>query len=512
MFKKSYLKPIFCLILVFSLFQINTGMALVGNTDLTKTSLNVDRWNRVEKGLENPSNFAYGGVIPEFNMDNSGVIEFNSGHALSGSDYEGYYWKLVDLKGDFELVYKAMTYTGNTDSNFAFVSLADNKSNEVYNFYKKDDQTSVDSTQKANVFYSYLSPGRSWWTSLYGSNQGGPGFPLIGATVRGEGIDRYDYSAYDKYLGDNKYGFQHEANEEYIVKMSRKSNIFYFSITNSNNELVHEWKLEDKHNVHFRYLSIGMGNTDDLDSPIGSQKGKIWDIKLSTETDITPNPGNEDEAEVETEGLVYKSLLPLLGVQKLVYKNFSDKVYYINTKAELKKYSHLVELAGGNIIIGQIAGDSNTDDSITKNIFPQEIIKKKDSQAVYYVDNKKKELKAIINPAGLKKVADIPVDKEIDWNIVKEVSGIEFDKYSDYSLGKVVGEDILDYQDGDLVKSEKDNKVYLVEQGQKKHIKNEKVFDQMGFNWDKIKTLSELLIQSLEVGKEIDIEDSSSKK
>ena len=498
MFKNKYFKIVFCLVLVFSVWQVHTSLAVVTDASPTTISVNDSKWTKVEKGLDDPSNFAHGGVIPEFKMDDKGVIEFNSGHALRGSDYEGYYWRSVDFKGDFELVYKTMIYTGNTDSNFAFVSLTDNNANEVYNIYKSD-QASIDSVKKANVFYSYMNPGHSWWRSLYGPNQGGPGFPLIGAIVRGDGIGRYDYSAYDKYLGDNKYGYKIEANEKYIVKMSRRSGTFLFSIIDSKGELVHEWKLEDKNNVHFKYLSIGMANADDLDAPIGSQKGKIWDIKFSSGTNeeppvVTPDP----EPEVEIESLVYKSLLPLLNVQKLAYKNFNNKVYYINTKEELKKYSHLVELEGGNIIVGKMLNNSTV-----KHVFPQEFIKKADSKAVYYVDKNKKQLKQILNPAGLKKLADIPANEEIDWNMVKEISTVEFDKYSSYALEKVSGENIPSYKNGDLIKSIKDKKVYLLENGKKKLIENEEAFNKAGFSWDKIKTLSELIMQSLKDGESI---------
>ena len=493
MFKNKYFKIVFCSVLLFSILLVNTGIAIVTPT---VTSLTTNQWTRVEKGLDDPSNFAYGGVVPKFDMDEEGVIEFDSGHALHGSDYEGYYWKAVDLKEDFELTYKTMIYTGYTDSNFIFVSLTDNKSNEVYNIYKND-QVSIDSVKNANIFYSYISPGRSWWTSLYGSGQGGPGFPLIGATVRGDNISREDYSAYDKYLGDNKYGYKHNANETYAIKISRKAGVFLFSITDSDNELVHEWKLEDKNDVHFRYLSIGNGNTDDLDSPIGSQKGKIWDIELSTElSNETPEPP------IVNGSLVYESLLPLLGVQKLAYRNFNNKTYYINNKEELKKYSDLVELEEGNIIVGKIYNNSR----ISHDPY-QKFIKKPDSKAVYYVDEEKKQLKQILNPAGLKKIADIPANVEIDWSIVKEITTAEFDKYSTYVLEKVSGEVGLNYKNGDLVKSIKDNKVYLIEEGKKKHIVDEAVFKKLKLNWGDIKTLSELIMQSLKVGEEISVSD-----
>ena len=469
----------------------NASVNTVKEREIDDSNLAVtDNWIRVEEGLDNEANFEKGRK-PKFEMISGGEFVFNGGQVIHYTPYRGYYYKNVDLNSDFQLSFKTKIDTGFTDSNLVYVCLGVTEDGAYTKL--RDDSTFK---RDDNSFCFMVNSGRSWWKSLYGKGKGGPGFPLISTKLFNTSREDY-YDAYDERLGENIYGYKYNVSEVYTVKMLRKDGVISNYIYDSNGQLVYHWKLDDKKHINFKYLSLVIGNNDDHDN-YGNYgpKGEIWNIKLTT-GDISGEEPIVEEPIIEEENLIYKALTLLLGKEKLRYQDGS-KVIGINHVEELKKYSKLVKDNLGTIIVGVQS----------KTIKPVKIepikpvikfIKKPDSPTVYKLDKKKKKLQAINNVSTFKTLTDTPLNKKPDWSIVEEVSPNELKTYEkEYKQGVADESDINEisevkqlYKRGTkLIKGDKGAAVYHITKDLKKRaIKNDRLFEALGFDWASIKVL-----------------------
>jgi len=250
----------------------------------------ISEWSKIEKGKEDLSNFVNQNSenIPNLELSNN-VFKFNAGQPISGSNYREYYFKEVELKADFELMFKIKPYSQFTDSNKIYVSLSQNKEamykNQIGLLPLSD-----------NTFCFSMSGGYSYFNDLYGTGQGGPGFEYFNGRFYNK--DREDYlNVINKYIENNFYGYKYNVNEEYTVLMSRKDKKIEFKILDENNETVYYWLVEDPEKTEFNYLSVSISNFDDGDTQIfdDGTRGEISNMYLTgnalniDDTDTEPN-------------------------------------------------------------------------------------------------------------------------------------------------------------------------------------------------------------------------------
>ncbi len=437
---------------IFSIFFLAPFITLATASTSTSITTNqfddalVDlKWDRVESGLDNTSNFVNGNK-PEFSFENN-IFKFNAGQVKMDAPYRGYYVAKIDLAKDFILKYKIKLETPNLDSNAVMVYLSDSDPEGFYYFTKATD----------NSFYTWISSGRSYWSSLYNNNSGGPGFQLIGARVKG--VQRADYiDPRDLYLGENMYGFKYTPNEEYIVTMYRKGEHFGFivesSSTTSTQKLFHHWKAKDVKKTNFKYLVLGIWNSDDNDNYGGPGPiGKIYNLKLYTKENIVAQEINDSkiiEKIKEQQNSTTTTSNTTTTTKIRFIKDPNSKTVYtadVNKKitpiANEKIFRSIANIPETKPINWNIVEKPNVKEFktyIKEEIKPVSIdnvktevkikfIKDPNSSTVYTVDEGNK-LAPVLNENNFRIFTNTPTDKLIDWSVVEKPSLKEFESYS----------------------------------------------------------------------------------
>lgn len=400
-------------LLIFSFLFLLPFVVSATTTTSTNVTINqfddesVDlKWDRVESGLDNPSNFVNGNK-PEFSfVDN--IFKFNAGQVKMDAPYRGYYVAKIDLQKDFLLKYKIKLDTLNLDSNAVMVYLSDSDPEGFYYFTKATD----------NSFYTWISSGRSSWSSLYNNNSAGPGFQLIGARVKG--VQRQDYQdPYDSYLGENMYGFKYTPGEEYTITMYRKGEHFGFMInstsTTSTQKITHHWKAKDIKKTNFKYLVLGIWNSDDNDGYGGPGPiGYISNLKLYTKENLI------------TDGINDSKIIKQIKEQKTTTTTTNN----VTTTPNIK------------------------------------FIKDPNSKTVYTVDTNKK-IVPILSEKIFRSMANVPENKPINWNIVEKPTIKEFKKYIKEEVKSVSIDNVKTEVKIKFIKDPNSSTVYTVDEGNK---------------------------------------------
>jgi peptidoglycan hydrolase-like protein with peptidoglycan-binding domain len=109
-----------------------------------------------------------------------------------------------------------------------------------------------------------------------------------------------------------------------------------------------------------------------------------------------------------------------------------------------------------------------------------DLLKTKNDPTVYLLEDGK--LRPILN-------GQIFERRGFAWSNIKVVNNL-----NDYSIGDVLGYDDGVLSDGDLVKTTDHPRVYLLEDGKKRPIENEKAFNERGFDWSNIIEVNDLSV------------------
>lgn len=444
------MKKLYLFILIVAFLIPVFVFATVSTSTITTTQLDdasVDlKWNRVESGLDNSDNFVNGNK-PEFSF-NDNIFKFNAGQVKMDAPYRGYYVAKVDLSKDFILKYKIKLQTANLDSNAVMVYLSDSDPEGFYYFTKATD----------NSFYTWISSGRSSWSSLYNNNSAGPGFQLIGARVKG--VQRADYiEPLDSYLGENMYGFKYTPNEEYIVTMYRKGEHFGFivesSSTTSTQKLFHHWKAKDVKKTNFKYIVLGIWNSDDNDGYGGPGPiGEIYNLKLYTQENIVTQDINDSkiiekikEQKTEIDKITTKEIIEKQKIKfikdlnsKTVYTaDVNKKITPIVNEKVFRSIANIPESKPINWNIVEKPTVKEFKTYIKEEIKPISIdnvktevkikfIKDPNSSTVYAVDEGNK-ISPVLNENNFRIFTNTPTDKPIDWSVVEKPDSKEFESY-----------------------------------------------------------------------------------
>ncbi len=133
---------------------------------------------------------------------------------------------------------------------------------------------------------------------------------------------------------------------------------------------------------------------------------------------------------------------------------------------------------------------------------PEEVIEATDEELSYYEDGRKITMDSIYPQGALlqdKSTGGVfYVEDGIKYPVLsKDVLTIN---YQNYTLTPVSPDELAKYitaangvklRDGTLIKLASDSKVYVISNGLKRWLVNEQTFNQLGYNWKEIKTVSE---------------------
>jgi hypothetical protein len=202
---------------------------------------------------------------------------------------------------------------------------------------------------------------------------------------------------------------------------------------------------------------------------------------------------------IAIQNLIYRSVKPLLNIQKLSYQA-DGKTIKISTKEELEKFSNLVEKGSGNIII-------SGSEKITEGF-----IKDPSSKTVYYVYPGTQMMKRIMNEKAFRRLAKINDNQKINWDIVKKVSSASFNSLKNYQITDYSAYE-FEYGAGDVVKGDiikgSNSKVYFIpENGKKQWIQTETDFNKLKLDWKNLKVLSDIEIEKIDDDGTVEIEVS----
>ncbi len=147
---------------------------------------------------------------------------------------------------------------------------------------------------------------------------------------------------------------------------------------------------------------------------------------------------------------------------------------------------------------------------------PDEIIKVSDEELAYYSDGRNITINSLYPQGALlqdnKSGGVYYVEDGIKYPIIDKE--IMVANYPDYKLTQITTEELSKYvtaatgvgfKDGTIIKAPEDSKVYVISNGKRRWVANESTFNQLGYKWSDLFSVSEKVVRLHPEGQPLDL-------